>query len=87
MSTAASAPTRAVHASPLTVPLRIAWLLNRPGTTGRTAALLPAASFAVVTTLLLTVLAGALSFLQWGTGMVTFICSSPALRSSCWCFP
>ncbi|WAP52867.1 permease [Arthrobacter sp. ATA002] len=66
MSTAASAPTRAVHASPLTVPLRIAWLLNRPGTTGRTAALLPAASFAVVTTLLLTVLAGALSFLQWG---------------------
>ncbi|MCC3296975.1 permease [Arthrobacter sp. zg-Y916] len=48
------------------VPLRIVWLLNRPGTSGRTAGVLPAASFAVVTTLLLTVLAGALSFLQWG---------------------
>ena len=66
MSAMASALIRAVDSSPLAVPLRITWLLNRPGTAGRTAALLPAASFAVVTTLLLTVLAGALSFLQWG---------------------
>lgn len=66
MSTAATALIRMVDSSPLTVPLRITWLLNRPGTAGRTAALLPAASFAVVTTLLLTVLAGALSFRQWG---------------------
>lgn len=63
---ASSAFVRAAESSPLAVPLRIAWLLNRPGTTGQRAALLPAASFAVVTTLLLTVLAGALSFLQWG---------------------
>ena len=63
---ASSAFVRAAESSPMAVPLRIAWLLNRPGTTGRAAALLPAASFAVVTTLLLTVLAGALSFLQWG---------------------
>ncbi|MET4061196.1 MFS family permease [Arthrobacter sp. UYP6] len=61
-----SAVVGTVSSSQLAVPLRIAWLLNRPGTAGRAAALLPAASFAVVTTLLLTVLAGALSFLQWG---------------------
>lgn len=66
MTAMASALIRAVDSSPLAVPLRITWLLNRPGTAGRTAALLPAASFAVVTTLLLTVLAGSLSFLQWG---------------------
>ena len=67
MSTAvSSAFGRAAGSSALAVPLRIAWLLNRPGTSGHRAALLPAASFAVVTTLLLTVLAGALSFLQWG---------------------
>ena len=57
---------RAVDSSRFAVPLRLAWLLNRPGSTGRAAALLPAAAFAVVTTLLLTVLSGALSFLQWG---------------------
>ncbi|MGW9404740.1 FtsX-like permease family protein [Arthrobacter sp. NPDC055585] len=57
---------RAVDSSRWAVPLRLTWLLNRPGTSGSAAALLPAASFAVVTTLLLTVLAGALSFTQWG---------------------
>lgn len=57
---------RAVDSSRWAVPLRIVWLLNRPGASGPGAALLPAASFAVVTTLLLTVLAGALSFTQWG---------------------
>ncbi|WP_342024251.1 FtsX-like permease family protein [Arthrobacter citreus] len=65
-TTVSSAFGRAAGVSGLAVPLRIAWLLNRPGTSGHRAALLPAASFAVVTTLLLTVLAGALSFLQWG---------------------
>ena len=66
---AAAIPTalvRAVDASAWGIPLRITWLLNRPGTAGREKALLPVAAFAVVTTLLLTVLAGALSFLQWG---------------------
>ena len=67
MSTAVtSAFARVAGSSQLAVPLRIAWLLNRPGTSGQSAALLPAVSFAVVTTLLLTVLSGALSFLQWG---------------------
>ncbi len=68
MSTAAipAALVRAVDGSALGVPLRITWLLNRPGTAGREKALLPVAAFAVVTTLLLTVLAGVLSFLQWG---------------------
>lgn len=65
-SPVSSAFARAAGSSQLAVPLRIAWLLNRPVTTGRAAALLPAVSFAVVTALLLTVLAGALSFLQWG---------------------
>ena len=61
-----AALVRAVDASALGIPLRITWLLNRPGTAGREKALLPVAAFAVVTTLLLTVLSGALSFLQWG---------------------
>ena len=62
---AASAASVPPSAPTATVPFRVAWMLNRPGTAGRAAAALPAASFAVVTTLLLTVLAGALSFGKW----------------------
>ncbi|UPO78688.1 FtsX-like permease family protein [Arthrobacter sp. Helios] len=51
------------------VPFRVAWLLARPRSAGRSAALLPVAAFAVVTTLLLTVLAGALTFLTWTTDL------------------
>ncbi|MDN3904160.1 FtsX-like permease family protein [Arthrobacter sp. YD2] len=59
-----SAIDRLLDSSPVAV--RLTWLLNRPGTAGWEKALLPVAAFAVVTTLLLTVLSGALSFLQWG---------------------
>lgn len=47
------------------IPIRLAWLLARPSTSGASAAVLPVVAFGLVTTLLLTVLAGALSFLQW----------------------
>ena len=50
---------------PLVVPLRLAWLLSRPSGGGLSAAALPVTAFALVTALLLTVVAGALSFLQW----------------------
>lgn len=45
--------------------LRIGWLLTRPARGGRAALLLPIAAFAVMTTLLLTVLAGAAVFSSW----------------------
>ena len=47
------------------VPWRLAWLLSRPGKSGGPTTLLPVVAFGLVTTLLLTVLAGALSFLRW----------------------
>jgi len=45
--------------------LRIARLLARPGTTGRAAIALPIVAFGVTTTLLTTVLGGALAFFSW----------------------
>lgn len=47
------------------VALRATWLLSRRGGSGAAILLLPGIAFAVTTTLLLTVLAGALSFLRW----------------------
>ncbi|AUZ88997.1 hypothetical protein CVO76_16110, partial [Arthrobacter agilis] len=50
---------------PLKVPLRLAWLLARPSAGGLSAAALPVTAFGLVTALLLTVVAGGLSFFQW----------------------
>ncbi|MEV7649793.1 permease [Arthrobacter sp. NPDC089319] len=47
------------------VPWKLAWLLSRPGKSGGGTAVLPMVAFGLVTTLLLTVLAGVLSFLRW----------------------
>lgn len=47
------------------VAVRATWLLTRRGGSHAAILLLPAIAFAVTTTLLLTVLAGALSFLRW----------------------
>ncbi|KRC61283.1 permease [Agromyces sp. Root81] len=44
---------------------RVAWLLARPGTSGAAASLLPVTAFAIVTSLLLTVLGGAQTFWTW----------------------
>ena len=44
---------------------RVAWLLARPGAAGTATLVLPATAFAIVTTLLLTVLGGARSFWAW----------------------
>jgi hypothetical protein len=49
--------------------LRVAWLLTRPGTVGRSALLLPVIAFGVATALLLTVLGGATVFFSWGGDM------------------
>ncbi|MHA7217991.1 FtsX-like permease family protein [Arthrobacter sp. MDT1-48-3] len=50
---------------PVKVPLRLAWLLARPSAGGLSAAALPVTAFGLVTALLLTVVAGGLSFFQW----------------------
>lgn len=50
---------------PLRVPLRLTWLLARPSANGLSTAALPVTAFALVTALLLTVVAGGLSFFQW----------------------
>ncbi len=44
---------------------RVAWLLARPGSAGAATLVLPITAFAIVTTLLLTVLGGAQSFWTW----------------------
>ncbi|GAA5196648.1 FtsX-like permease family protein [Microbacterium jejuense] len=44
---------------------RVAWLLARPGASGTATLVLPATAFAIVTTLLLTVLGGAQPFWTW----------------------
>lgn len=61
-ATAAKASASSV---PLLVPLRLTWLLARPSANGLSAAALPVTAFALVTALLLTVVAGGLSFFQW----------------------
>ncbi len=66
-------PAPAVPAAsrvPVRVPLKLAWMLARPSANGLSAAGLPVTAFALVTALLLTVVAGGLSFFQWqdGTG-------------------
>ncbi|MFC3300609.1 Uncharacterised protein [Arthrobacter agilis] len=53
------------HRIPVGVPLRLAWMLARPSATGLSASALPVTAFALVTALLLTVVAGGLSFFQW----------------------
>ncbi|MDQ0736364.1 FtsX-like permease family protein [Arthrobacter agilis] len=55
----------AVSHVPVRVPLRLAWMLARPSSSGLSAAALPVTAFALVTALLLTVVAGGLSFFQW----------------------
>jgi hypothetical protein len=62
-----SSDAQAIPAStvPLRVSLRLAWLLARPSGTGTSSTVLPVTAFALVTALLLTVVAGGLSFRQW----------------------
>ena len=69
MSAAPVIPAPSAVATPsrvsLRVPLRLAWMLARPTATGLSAVALPITAFALVTALLLTVVAGGLSFLRW----------------------
>ncbi|KAE8762816.1 ABC transporter permease [Georgenia thermotolerans] len=59
--------------------VRLLWLLTRRGSAARGTVALPVAAFAATTTLLLTVLAGAVSFLRWHDEMATFYQSLAAL--------
>ncbi|WP_127573804.1 FtsX-like permease family protein [Georgenia faecalis] len=65
MTAAPGAVRPAASGSPALVPVRLAWLLARRGSEDRATLLLPVIAFGAVTTLLLTVIAGAQSFGRW----------------------